>query len=426
MFINQINHNENNILKKPSSQLMIILGIALLFCLIATNKLVSDKNDLPRILRSYNNPQYDAIIDGPIGGDDEQVGACSFRFLIFSSVDSESIGLGNTLQSIWKLKSKLFVPCVAVIMSSKDSEKSIEKRLDIINSSDFKKHPSMITAIGIGHNNRKRGSTIVDELGNYLKSIRDDKKFMIVNEGNTFCERAEYHIMNVLDEARRRKMDSESMNHLAYKVSMGKLNGFIITRYILSKWVETSSIKSSVLLDILEKKKVLTYRFQIMQSVQEDQPKCFETLVERDSSFSFNLDQCSDSLFSPCNNEKKSVEFSHDVVKETVFPSSSKYSISDFERVESIKCLKGEDCNTCCEKKAMKCTQEFFPFINRCDELQYHDNSCECERESESTSISPFYKGSKCVIALRKSKFTCESKPTTSSFISRLCPCLKE
>ena len=88
--------------------------------------------------------------------------------------------------------------------------------MDIINSSEFIKYPHLIKAIGIGHSNRKRSSTIIDEFINYLNTVTDDKKFMVVREGNTFCENAQYHLMNVLDEARRRNLDSDMFRSIIY------------------------------------------------------------------------------------------------------------------------------------------------------------------------------------------------------------------
>ncbi|KAF0984042.1 hypothetical protein FDP41_007957 [Naegleria fowleri] len=453
--------------------LVLLLSIALVFHILGTIKLSNDLNDLPSLLSLYNHPIFNQLLEWRkriensetmLPFNDQQVTAsvqCSMKFVVFSkswfsstssgSENSHHEQLLNTLKSILKLRNfRIFIPCITVVVDSTMNEKKNSK-LDL--------ETILQKQLNLNQQELKVSNSLQELNNNEFESWKQSQQpfstlIYLVEEGYEFCERSLYHLMNIAKEAAMKKKKRN-----VYRASTGIVNGLIfndkIMNEFLNKLIMEASTKKNptsrfvltelLVLDFLKKKDLYMHRWQLMtkeeipkQNVNVHQPQCYETLIDPTSLFSFDVDRCKHSKFSPCerndddllvenelNSKNKFIdtEFVHDTAQEVIFPATSKLSLSQLQQAESVLAELGSSCDQACVKKGMKCNREYFPYINRCDEFkQYHHLRCECLREEEATSRAPYLNQERCMIALRRSAFRCDSRPKDKAE-RRLCPC---
>ncbi|KAG2393357.1 hypothetical protein C9374_006888 [Naegleria lovaniensis] len=440
-----------------SPALLLLLSIALLFHILGTIKLSNDLNNLPSLLSSYNHPIIQKLLEWrkrnensetllSLQQEDVTAVKCSMQFVIFSkswflnSVQrspSQQQLLIKTLKSIVRLRNlRIFNPCIWVVQDKKKNTKN-----DEILKKHFHQELGRITVTNSLQPLKIEFSKI--ELKPNLRSSTSTLIYL-VEEGFEFCENVLHHLMNIANEFKAKKQKKQ----IIFRASTGIVNGLIFHENIMSEFLDKfmkSSIKKKPILnellvmDFLKKRDLYMYRWQLMSnsevtlsknfavSAVKTQPQCHETLIDPTSIFSFDLDHCTHSNFSPCQrktfNSDKNGEFVHDTAQEEIFPATSKLSLSQLQQAESVLSQAGSSCDKACKKKGMKCNSDYFPYINRCDEFkQFHHLKCECVREVEASSRSPYFNQDQCVIALRRSMFRCDSNPKSTTE-RRLCPC---
>ncbi|EFC38214.1 predicted protein [Naegleria gruberi] len=178
-----------------------------------------------------------------------------------------------------------------------------------------------------------------------------------------------------------------------------------------------------------------TYRYQLMEHIgvvtsvgnnrNEEQnkinfPQCYETQTQSQLMFMFFVDACPNSLFYPCDETSAPNDFVHDSLPCETLPASAIHSLQELQTIKAVLGALGENCDTICAKSESVCAPNYFPYINRCDEMRKHYSSCECKKEGVIDSRAPYFDGKYCIIGNRRSKFRCGNAHPSER---RLCPC---
>ncbi|KAG2378798.1 hypothetical protein C9374_007946 [Naegleria lovaniensis] len=427
---------------------------------------------------------------------------CTLQFLIMTAPRENLKRLGHspfmylnrTMKGILDLETVFFKPCITLLNVK---GKKFRKELESLYSFEKRNENSerMITIVDLDEKSQrdlvftsvllplKKKQHLNDfySIFNQIKFNYLDQLVMIMEDDFVMCPQATQHLVYIIHEMDRRKWSG-------VRVSFG-LNGIMMNGndlYAMVEFLRQHTGRATPVDWLLEEfwnqfdemgmnyfgksnRTFYTYRLQLMEHIgvesslghvrhnDLDFPKCYEAQIAAKLMFHFNMDQCSHSMFSPCdevelelnsesrtemrnthgkssidqpsrprlssnNNNKLFLSLAHDQFHETqAFTPSATFSLAHFKsNVQAIFCQEGESCEHCCLRHGKKCDGTYFPYINHCSELRKYKPNCNCQREKYLISRAPYITRNVCFIGTRPSRFDC----TTSKFMSsRLCPC---
>ena len=414
---------------------------------------IQNNHTMERVQESQEEQQ---VLDNQF---DEQ---CLFHMLILTVPRLEIEGsryhyLKSTLNGLYsQLGNTIFMPCVTVFNPNPIWRSELEeaipeqvrgwKRFRILENqyrSDIFQSPSM------SQKKKNQSNNFFDMMKTFLNVSTLERNVVFMEDDFVMCEDVSSHFIHVLNKA----SDPELFSGVRF--SFG-LNGVLVQRRDLPQMIymceeyafkdfpidnlleEFLNKKTKMGKDYFKNREFFTYRYQLMEHIgkissvgnDRDQemmdltfPHCYETQIYSQIMNQYKL-YCAHSLFSPCDRPKK-LQFSHDVFEFPLKPPTLKITLSELNKVESVLCEEGEDCDTCCKKIAKTCDVSFFPYINHCREIQKHSKErCNCKIDDEFfSSIAPSMDTNKdCYVGYRPSRFSCSNKKSKSNH-RRLCPC---
>lgn len=399
----------------------------------------------------------------PIDGESQwyslPVERCHLTVLIACNPKVNHIGheydhIERNLDNLSRFKQRLFHPCIVLFNQDIDYKDILKKVVD-----DFsKKHEAVVDVINypgkVGQDSTSRAKIfyemmrlfkktyILDDFNSVEESVTrvigsSDAPLLFMDESAIICSRAISHLSLVFEHMQH--LGEKGKDWSSYRLSHG-MSGTIINRkdiittidYFEKKKDSRHSLKyllDNFFLDNPDFKDRISFRFrfQLLSLGKSQKSQCYETQSD------FDLESCSHSLFSPCQELiKKKIdtaevgnansEFVHNTAMLPSFAPTHRFSLSDLKNVESVFCDSGENCNQCCSKLGAKCDVSFFEYINRCDEFDKFTKNCKCSYEKGSSSSSlPAMKHGNCYLGFRASDFNCHN---SHALTRRLCPCI--
>ena len=415
---------------------------------------------------------------------------CTIHFLIMTAPrenlkllgHSPFMYLNRTMDSILNLETLFFQPCMTLLnvkgvkfrkeleqlafyfetkingKKKLSTNENFHQRITIIDLNEQSQHNLLFTSVLLPLKKKQHLNDFYS-IFNQIKLDYLDQMVMIMEDDFIMCPGASQHLLYIIHEMEKRKWSG-------VRVSFG-LNGVMLNGndlYAMVEFLKQHGGRATPVDWLLEEfwnqydsmgmnyfgktRKFYTYRLQLMEHIgfvssvgnlrqinqnDLDFPHCYEAQIAAKLMFHFNMDQCSHSMFSPCDNDENVFnseehgrsfkrQFAHDQFNETLgFSPSSMFSLAHFKTsVKAILCQEDESCDHCCLRNGKKCDSEYFPYINHCSELRKYKPNCDCQREKYLISRAPYMVRNTCFIGTRRSRFDCT---TSKAMSSRLCPC---
>lgn len=303
---------------------------------------------------------------------------------------------------------------------------------------------------GLTARESQQSDDMFDLLSNAKQLCKPNNLFMLMEDDFVLCKDAQYQLLRVMDEARKRWGKFS-----AYRVSSG-LNGILFQcddipillqhllnnvgtkmpiDWLLENWWAMNQLQDTEFhyyaqtnLSASHQKTYYAYKYQLFHHIggqstlahegHASQALCNERIIHTGVAKEFDTIKCSNSLFSPC-------EMHSSLGTADVGAYDDPFHLPQFHPRHTLEQLKRasieqchSSCTSCCQGKQKECVPSLLPYINRCDIFK---SKWICQQENSWCATAPTVVGSVFYLVSRQSRFSCDASPSREEM--RICPC---